>query len=96
MLFKINNVGFEAETGMRFGPGALELMVAREGKDVIANHIGLAVMLMEAAVRGAVNQIAFCHDAAAAFVKVNAPAAIANGSNIMPKVVENPCARLLS
>src|SRR6266576_3346545 len=43
-----------------------------------------------------INQIALSQNAAAAFVEINAPATITHGGDIVPKIVHNSGARLLS
>jgi len=91
---KINDVGLEAEAEVRFRTCALNLMVPREGKYVVADNVRGAVMLMETAVGGAINQVALGHNAAGAFVEVNPPAAILQPRNIMPQIIPNDGARL--
>jgi len=53
-------------------PGALDLVIAREGEDVVADGVGRAVVLVKSAVGGAIDDVALGQDAAAAFVKVDA------------------------
>src|SRR5438552_295881 len=74
---------------MRFGSSALKLMVAREREDVIAHNIRFAVMLMKASVSRAIDDIVFGEDAAAAFIKINSPPAVANTGNIVPEIVSD-------
>src|ERR1035437_5965548 len=81
---EIDKVGDEAEAEVRLRTGALNLVVAREGEDVVAEDVRLTVVLVKPAMRRAVNDIVLGQDAAAAFVEVDAPAAVANGRDVMP------------
>src|ERR1044071_750763 len=71
-------------------------MIASEGENIIPDHVGLAIMLVKAAVSRAVNEVALGENAAAAFIEINAPAAVSNSGDIMPKVVDDAGARLLA
>ena len=93
---KIDDVGLEAEAGMVFGAGALELVVAGEGEDVVAEEVGFAVVLMEAAVGGAIDDVAFGQNAAAAFIEIDAPTAVAEAGDVMPEIVANGSAGLFA
>src|SRR2546423_14945889 len=53
-------------------------------------------MLVKAAMASAINDIALSQNAAAALVEINAPATIAHGGDVMPKIVHDPGAGLLS
>lgn len=86
---EIHDVGLEAEADMRLRPGALQLAIARKSEDVVPHDIGFAVMLVKTAVRGAIDQVALGHNPAAAFIEVNAPAAVSSSRDIMPEVVAN-------
>ena len=48
---EINDVGYEAEAEVRLRAGALNLVVARESEDIVADDVGRAVVLMKSAVR---------------------------------------------
>ena len=48
-------VPLEGEAGVRFRPGALDLRVAAEGEDVVADDILLAIVLVDPAVGGAID-----------------------------------------
>src|SRR4051812_25630629 len=54
---KVNDVLFERKAWMIFDLGALDLCVAAEGENVVADDVLLAVVLMEAAVRCAVDKV---------------------------------------
>src|SRR6266568_6606834 len=84
---EINDVGLEAETEMRLGTRALKLIIAAESEDIVADDVGLAVMLMKPAVGRAINNVAFGEDAAAAFVEIDAPAAVAHTRDVVPQIV---------
>ena len=56
-----------------------DLAVRGEGKDVVANHIVAAVMLVEAAVVGAIDDVVLPKDVGAALVGIQSPAAVAEG-----------------
>ena len=62
---------------MGLGARATDLGGLAENKDVISNHVFTAIMLVEATVLGAVHKVIFNQDAAAAFVRIGAPAAVA-------------------
>src|SRR5438876_8608482 len=53
-------------------------------------------MLVKAAMGRPINQIALSQNAAAALIEINAPAAIAHGGDVVPKIVHDPGAGLLS
>lgn len=72
----INDVVFEGETAVRFLARATDLGGLAESEDVISNHVFAAIMLVEAAVLGAVDEVVFDQDVAAAFVRIDAPAAV--------------------
>ena len=65
------------------GPRALELGLAAEGEDVVLDVVLLAVVLVEAAGAGAVDEVVLHHDAAGALVGIEAPAAVAAGVTMM-------------
>src|ERR1035437_4961585 len=58
----IDDVVGEGEAGVRLWAGALKLVVASEGEDVVTDDVGFAVVLMEPAVRGAIDDIALSQD----------------------------------
>src|SRR5882672_12771535 len=86
----VNNVGKEAEANVRFDARALNLLVAAERKDVVADEIRFAVVLMKAAVGSAINQVALGQNAAGAFVEIDSPAAVTVARDVMPQIVHNP------
>jgi len=73
-LVEIDDIGLKTEADVRLGPASLDLLIARKREDVVAEEIRRAVVLVEPAVGGAINHIALGEDAAAAFVKIDAPA----------------------
>src|SRR5207245_982199 len=84
---EIDDVGLEGEADVRLYARALELMVAGESKDVVADNVRLAVVLVKPSVSCAIDHVVFGHDAAAAFIKINPPAAVTRRRDIMPQVV---------
>src|SRR6267142_1761793 len=81
---------------MRFRSRALDLMIPRESEDIVQQNVRLAIMLMKTAVRCSIHQIALIQDAAAAFIVVNSPTAVAPTGHIVPQVVDNACAGLFA
>src|SRR6185437_6048134 len=72
-----HDIALEGETGVVFHASALDLVVATKGDDVVAKDVFLAVMLVEAAVRGAVDEIVFCQDMRRSLVEIDPPTAVA-------------------
>ena len=93
---EIDYVGHEAEAAVRLRAGALNLVVMRESEDVVPDDVGLAIVLVEPAVSRAIDDVVLGQDAAAAFVEVDAPAAIADARDVMPQVAADDRARLLA
>src|ERR1051326_5982242 len=91
-----HNIGLKAETQVGLGARALELVVAREGEDVVSNEVGFAVMLMETAMRRAINEVALGKNPAAALIEINAPAAVPDAGDVVPQIVTNNGARLFA
>ena len=57
-------------------PGPLDLGLAAEGEDVVVDVVLLAVVLVEAARVGAVDEVVLHHDVAGALVGVEAVTAV--------------------
>ena len=72
---------------MFFGAAALELIEVGEGEDVITDYVVLAVVLVVAAVGRVVADVAFHRDAGATFVVVEAPAPVAEATDMVDVVV---------
>src|SRR5438445_5922709 len=84
---EIDNVVGEYEGDVLLFPRAHELMFLAESKDVVANDIFAAVMLVEACAFAAINHVVLQHDAGAPFVRVESPAAVGIGLHIVNQVV---------
>src|SRR5208282_3507093 len=84
----------EGEREPRLKAGAGKLGLAVEGKDVIAEDIGLPVMLVEPRALAPVNNIVLQHDTGAAFVSIKPPAAVAKDIDVVYQVVANDRAGL--
>ena len=72
---------------MVLGSGHLELLQRTPGKDIVSDDVVLAVMLMESAALGIVDQIVFHDDVAAALVGIESPTAIAIRLDVVYAVV---------
>ena len=72
---------------MRLGPRPLDLVLRGEGEDVVPDDVLLAVVLVEAAGLGAVDEVVLHHDAGRALVGVEAPAAVVEGVDVVEEVV---------
>ena len=64
--FPTNDVVFEGKATVRFLARATDLGGLAEAEDVISNNIFAAIMLVEAAVLGSVDEVVFDQDVAAA------------------------------
>ena len=82
-----DDVLFEAEGAVLFGAATLDLIFLGEGEDVVPDDVLLAVVLVEAAVGGVVGDVAFHRDAGAAFVGVEAPAAVGEAGHVMDEIM---------
>ncbi len=86
-LVEDDNVIGKGEGLVLFDASGLDLVVFGEGEDVVADDIFFAVVLVEAAGFGAVNDVIFHMDSGGAFVGVESPAAVAPGVDIVHDVV---------
>ena len=72
---------------MIFQPRGLDLLLLALGEDVVPQHVLLAVVLVEAAGLGAVDEVVLEEDARAAFIGIHAPAAVGIGIDVVEDVV---------
>src|SRR5438309_6692441 len=91
---EVDDVVRENEGDVRLGPGAHQLVPFAEREDVVAQNIFATVMLMKARALAAINDVALQDNSAAAFVGVEAPAAISEGVHVVDEVVANDRPRL--
>ncbi len=68
-FFLIHDVAFEGEAAVSFFPRAPELRLFAKSENVIADNILAPIVLMEAAVLSAVNNVVLKQDLTAAFVR---------------------------
>src|SRR6266542_3042575 len=68
---------------------ALQLCFAAEGEEVVTDDVVLAVMLMEAAVAGAIDQVVLSDDVRTALVEVDTPAPVAVAGDVVENVRAN-------
>ena len=86
-FFPIHDVAFEGETAVSFFPRAPELRLFAKSEDVIADDILAPVVLMKAAVLGAVNNVVLKQDLAAAFVGIESPTAVRKARHVVTQVI---------
>ncbi len=72
---------------MIFQPRGLDLLFLAVGQDVVPQHVLLAVVLVEAAGLGAVDEVVLEENAGAAFVGIHSPAAVGIGIDVVEDVV---------
>ena len=72
---------------MVFGASGLDLVQFAKGKDIVADDIFSAVVLVEAAGLGVVNQVILHNDTAAALIGIKSPAAVGVGIDIVEDVI---------
>src|ERR1017187_303764 len=75
-LFPIHDVVLKGEAPVGFLAGAPDLRLLSESKNVVLNHVFAPIVLVKAAILSVVDDIVLNTDLAAAFVRVDAPAAI--------------------
>src|ERR1041385_5119945 len=75
-------------------PGPLNLLVTAKSKNVVKNAIGFPIVLVKAAVRGAIDKIALRENTAAAFIKIDSPASVTSSRYIVPQVIDDLAAGL--
>src|ERR1043166_2553487 len=73
---EVDDIVGEDERGVRFRPGAHELMFLAERENVVPENIFLSVMLVEPGALAVVDDIIFEHDAGASFIGIKSPAAV--------------------
>ena len=71
---------------MLFNARPLDLGIAPEGEDVVAEDVLLAVVLVEASMRRAIDEVVLGQDVCGAFVEIDAPAAILKGRHVVEAV----------
>ena len=92
--FPINDVLFQRERQMIFEPRGLDLLFLALGKDIVSQHVVFAVVLMETARLGAVDEVVLEENARAAFIGIHSPAAVGIGINVVEDVVaDHACLR---
>jgi hypothetical protein len=84
-----DDVALEADGLVRFGTGDDHLALAAVDQDVIADDVLLAVVLMEAAVLGVVDEVVLEENAGGALVGVQPPAAIGIGVDVVEDVARD-------
>ena len=82
-----HEVALEHEGAVRLLARAFHLRFFGEGQDVVPDDVVLAVVLVEAAVRRVVDEVALHRDAGAALVGVEAPAAVAEAAHVVDVVM---------
>ena len=85
----VDDVVLEGEGEVFFHPRGLELLLLAEGEDVVADDVLPAVVLVEAAGLDAVDEVVLEEDVGAAFVGIEAPAAVAVGVDVVEDVVDD-------
>ena len=83
----VDDVAIEREGEMIFGARALKLLDLSLGEDVVANDVLSAVMLMETARHGPIDEIVGHGDVGRAFIRVEAPPAVIERVDIMDDIV---------
>src|SRR5258706_345467 len=72
---------------MRLRPGAHELILLSEGKNIVPDNVLPSVMLMEACALAAIDHIVLENNPTAALVGVKAPAAIGECVHVVNQIV---------
>ncbi len=72
---------------MIFHPRRLNLVKFAKSQDIVANDIFSAVVLMEAAGLGIIDQIVFHNDITGALISVKTPAAVGIRINIVKNII---------
>src|SRR5665213_3631187 len=75
----VDDVVLEGKAAVVFETGTLDLGIAAQGEDVIADDVVLAVVLVEAAVGGATDEIILGENIGGSLVEVDAPAPVLDG-----------------
>lgn len=95
-FFPVNDVVFEEETGMFLRAGTLDLQIASEGEDVVADGVFLSIMLVEATVGRVIDDVLLREYVCASFIEINPPSAIMKSGDIVEEVQPDDCSRLNS
>ena len=91
-----HDVSLEEKALVILNARALDLGVAAKREDVVADCVFPAVMLMKPAVRGAVDQIVLGDQMRGPLVKVNSPAAVLEGRDVVKPVEADQRALLIA
>ena len=90
VLVSEHDVAREGEGVVRFQPAAADESVLAKGKDIVADDVVAAVVLIERLARGPVDEVGLDQDVGGALVGVDAPAAVAPGHDVVEHVVADP------
>ena len=83
----VHDVVLEREGKMVFDPSRRDLRVLAADQDVVADHVLFAVVLVEAAGLGVVDQVVLHRDAGTALVGIQSPAAVGVGVDVVEDIV---------
>ena len=93
-ILPIDDVVLEREAEVVFGSGSDDLGVSGEGEDVVADGVGFPIVLVEPTAVGTEHHVLLDQLVRAAFVRIDAPAAVAEAVDVVDSVRDQLGTRL--